>query len=92
MLTCHPYSQNYQRYVVYLRRIDENSSSSTIQREDEKNQEEIEGDTVVKLDISSQETIRQEQILNNIGITVTIVMTAVILIVWVVSAYKKRRR
>lgn len=65
LLTCHPYSQNYQRYVVYLRRIDENSSSSTAPREDEKNQEETEGDTAVKLDISSQETIRKEQILTN---------------------------
>lgn len=92
LLTCHPYSQNYQRYVVYLRRIDENSSSSTTPREDEKNQEETEENIVVKRDISSQETIRKEQILTNIGITATIVMTAVILIGWVASAYKKRRR
>lgn len=92
LLTCHPYSQNYQRYAVYLRRIDEGASNPGWQEERREPAVDEGEDAEPQPVVSSQQAIREEQILTGIGITATIVMTAIILIGFTVSACKKRKK
>lgn len=83
LITCHPYRNNYQRYVVYCER---KGSSQT-----EEKVEETDGEQEVQIRYS-QEEIRQEQQLNQIGILILAAAWLLFFLFLVKACLRSRRK
>lgn len=79
LITCHPYTKNYQRYVVYCRRVD---SHSTKDIEDHIPYEGMEY-------VSSQDDIKKEEMMQ---IMVIIIVTGIFIIILIVYIYQKFKK
>lgn len=84
LITCHPYPQNYQRYVVYCKRADGEQADA-----DEALQERV-GDGIPYE--SSEEDIRMEQLFNVIALGGLLVVFLVAVICLFVRQRKQRRK
>ena len=90
LITCHPYTQNYQRYVVYCRRTDH--GEGTVQSDGE-------NDPLAAFDgvayVSSADDIRREQLVNTAvmaGCAALCLFILMAVCVWAVGGRKRRKR
>ena len=87
LITCHPYTQNYQRYVVYCRRSDSGENGIEI---DTANDPLLAFDGVAYE--SSEEEIRREQMVNIAALAGLVVLCLAIVTAVCVRGRKYRKR
>ena len=87
LITCHPYTQNYQRYVVYCRRSDREAAAI---------QEGDQSDPLTAFDgvvyESSAGDIRREQLINTAVLTGLAVVCLAVVMAVCVKGRKQRKR
>lgn len=89
LITCHPYTQNYQRYVVYCSRIKESDAESTDLNTEKGNFPEIPFDGIAFE--SSAESIKQERLTETIAAALLGVFFLAIVLLFV-SVLRKRKK
>lgn len=87
LITCHPYTQNYQRYVVYCRRAG-NGDEYAQEAEDRNPIMNIEGADYE----SSEKDIEREQLINRAGMIAFLAVSVVFISVFLIGCRKKRRK
>ncbi len=86
LITCHPYTQNYQRYVVYCRRTPDER-----QGEESGGEDPLLGRTGIAY-VSSGGEIRKERLLDGAALSVCLALCAAPAAVWLVQRRKGRRK
>lgn len=79
IITCHPYPYNYQRYVLYCQRVDENlilDDTKTVTEE---------------IVVLSQQEIEWEKTINLVGLCVVFVLITIIIVRTIYKISKKRK-
>lgn len=95
LITCHPYTHNYQRYVVYCTRsdtppIEGQAVNNRTKEENQEQKNEIPFDGVAYQ--SSAVAIKREKLLTWIGIGILVLLLVVMLFLLIKSRQGKREK
>ena len=96
LVTCHPYSDNYQRYIVYCRRVEQKGSKDKMSGENDKKvsseagAEALIGSEGIPYE-SSRSRILGERIVRIIGVIVFGIGVLILAIRWIFHRKKKKK-
>ncbi|MGI6007198.1 MAG: class C sortase [Ruminococcus sp.] len=101
LVTCHPYTQNYQRYVVYCSRTGgSNRNLSEKEQEEAKEEESLQAESPAEVNIpfegipweSSEPAIRRERQVNRIAVLGVGLVFILLLAGLIIRSLKKKRK
>ncbi len=86
LVTCHPYTQNYQRYVVYCHRVPDDR-----QGEESCGEDLLRGRTGIAY-VSSEGEIKRERLFDTVALSVCFALCAALAAVWLVQRRKDQKK